>query len=163
MYRVYKTRILGCRNTLSSCFKNCSLSPVWSLTQNTQKSWTQTIPIFAGCISYYYYQKWWAVCSLFQKLDFIACRVLDSKVLHWIGRSVRPSVLVEIRRAGSGIWFEKSVQIHFARSLKDQQESSKTTSWAWHLAGSIAIPTATRLGTYTSVEPSLKSNLLFQN
>ena len=89
MYRVYKTRILGCRNTLSSCFKNCSLSPVWSLTQNTQKSWTQSIPIFAGCISYYYYQKWWAVCSLFQKLDFIACRVLDSKVLHWIGRSVR--------------------------------------------------------------------------
>ena len=99
MYRVYKTRILGCRNTLSSCFKNCSLSPVWSLTQNTQKSWTQSIPIFAGCISYYYYQKWWAVCSLFQKLDFIACRVLDSKVLHWIGRSVRR---VGSRRNSSG-------------------------------------------------------------
>ena len=134
---------MGFGNTLSSCFKNCSLSPVWSLTQNTPKSWTQSIPTYFCWM----YQKWWAVCSLFQKLDFIACRVLDSKVLHWIGRSVRPSVLVEIRRAGSGIWFEKSVQIHFARSLKDQQESSKTTSWAWHLAGSIAIPTATRLGT----------------
>ena len=91
MYRVYKTRILCFRNTLSSCFKNCSCCRVLDTSKYPKiLIWfeyiiTQSIPIIAGCISYYY-QKWWAVCSLFQKLDFIACRVLDSKVLHWIGR-----------------------------------------------------------------------------
>ena len=94
MYRVYKTRILCFRNTLSSCFKNCSCCRVLDTSKYPKiLIWfeyiiTQSIPIIAGCISYYY-QKWWAVCSLFQKLDFIACRVLDSKVLHWIGPCVR--------------------------------------------------------------------------
>ena len=147
---------MGFRNTLSSCFKNCSLSPVWSLTQNTPKSWTQSIPTYFCWM----YQKWWAVCSLFQKLDFIACRVLDSKVLHWIGPCVRrfsskfvgrdliweicANSFCTLSQRSAGV-FEDYVLSMTPCRINSNSNSYQIRYWL------------------TSVEPSLKSNLLFQN